>query len=463
LFAPVAPGAQPSPGQPLVYVIPIHDEIERGLVYVIRRGVSEAVKEHASAIVFDMNTPGGQVGSAEEIINIIAGAPVKTCTFVNPNAISAGAIISFATDEIYMAPGARIGAAAPMMMSPMGMPQELPGKIEEKMTSYVASLIRSAAQRKGHDEKLAEAMVRSDVGYTLGDKVICNTNRLLTLTNLEAEQEVERKGVKGPLLSKGTVADLPALLDRIGLKNATVKELRVSPAETIARYVETFSLLLLIGGILGLYIEFKTPGFGLPGIVGILLLALWFWGYHIAGLAGMGEILLFVIGVALLLVEIFLIPGFGFIGMLGIGMVFASIFMAMVEHSPGRPWWSSSMGSIQQAVVILGLALAVSGACAFFLAKLLPKTPAYRNLVQNAVVSAKDGYRAAPVTTGLVGRRGTADSDLRPAGIGFFGAEQRLDVVTRGDYIRKGAAVVIVEARGSRIVVESIPESGKPA
>lgn len=441
----------------LVYVIPIESMIERGLVYVVRRGVAEAQRDGAAAIIFDMNTPGGRVDAAEEIINIIAAVPVKTCTYVNPNAISAGAIIAFATDEIYMAPGSRIGDAMPLMMSPVGTPQEIPGKIEEKAASYVSSLIRSAAQRKGHDAKLAEAMVRPDIGYAIGDKVICPTNRLLTLTNIEAEQVVERDGKKVPLLSKGTAENRKALLERLGLAGAAVRELRISPAETIARYIEMFSALLLIGGLLGLYIEFKTPGFGLPGILGILLLAIWFWGHHVAGLAGMGEVLLFLLGVGLLLVEIFVIPGFGFIGVVGISMIFLSLLLGMVEHYPGMKY--PSMGNVQGAVVSLGISLLVTFAGGVVLARFLPKMPLLHRLVLGSDVSAGQGYQMTGPTATLVGLRGVADTRLRPGGIGVFG-ERRIDVVTGGEYLEKGAAIRIVESHGSRTVVEEIGKDG---
>jgi len=176
----------------VVYVIPIHDMIERGLVYVVRRGVEEAVRQDAAAIVFDMDTPGGRLDAAEEIINIIGSVKVPTYTFVNPSAISAGAIIAMGTDHIYMAPGSRIGDAMPIMMSPFGQVQEMSEALEEKSVSYVASLIRSTAERKAHDPQLAESMVRRKQEFKVGDEIIKRAGELLTLTNKEAEKKVKR-------------------------------------------------------------------------------------------------------------------------------------------------------------------------------------------------------------------------------------------------------------------------------
>lgn len=142
----------------LAYVIPLKGEIGKSLIYIIRRGVKEAVKEKADAIIFDMDTPGGRVDSTEEIIEIIDGIDVPVITFVNPSAISAGAIISLATDKIYMKPGSTIGDAMPITMSD----KEMPADRKEKMVSYVAAIVRAVAQKNGYNVELAESMVRID-------------------------------------------------------------------------------------------------------------------------------------------------------------------------------------------------------------------------------------------------------------------------------------------------------------
>jgi membrane-bound serine protease (ClpP class) len=437
----------------LVYVIPIKGMIERGLVYVIRRGVAQAVRQRADAVVFDMDTPGGRLDAAEELVNIVGGLPIKTCVYVNPNAISAGAILSFATDAIYMAPGSRIGDAMPIMMAPLGTPQEMPEAIEEKSVSYVASLIRSAAQRKGHDAQLAEAMVRRTKEYKIGDQVINPPKQLLTLTNVEAEQLVDDgKGGRRPLLSLGTRERLSDVLASLGLAGARTVELRVTAAEKIARFVEAFSVLFLVGGVLGLYIEFKTPGFGLPGVLGISLLAIWFWGYHVAGLAGGAEILLFVAGVTLLAVEIFILPGFGVAGFSGLALVLLALGMAMVEHYPGLPAYSAPPLHLRRAILNLSGTLIAATTLGALLARFLPKTRAFDRVALATAVAADAGYTASDETTDLVGLRGVAITALRPAGIGVFEG-RRMDVVSRGDFLEAGTRIEVAEAHGNRVVV----------
>ena len=444
---------------PVVYVIPIEEMIERGLVYVIRRGVAEAVSQGADAIIFDMHTPGGRLDAAEEIINIIANIEIETYTFVRRNAISAGAIIALGTDYIYMAPGSRIGDAMPIMVSPMGGAQEMPEAMEEKAVSYVSSLVRSTAQRKNHDPQLAEAMVRRGTEYKIGDEVICPADQLLTLTNVEAERLVTRDGKEGPLLSSGTVKDIDALLEIMGRPNAEVRRLTITPAEKIARYIEMLSALLLIGGVLGLYIEFKTPGFGVPGIAGIVLLAIWFWGHNVAGLAGMGELVLFALGVILLLVEIFLIPGFGFVGATGIFMIVLSLVMAMVQHYPGVPFYRLPEVQIGHAMRTAGMALVGAFAFGLLLARFLPKVPAFHGLMLKTEETRDAGFTAAASLDDLVGSKGVSETPLRPAGIGTFG-DKRLNVITRGEFVDHGVPIVIAETHGNRIVVERVDECG---
>jgi membrane-bound serine protease (ClpP class) len=443
-----------------IYVIPIKGQIERALVYAVRRGVQAAERAQAPAIILDMDTPGGRLDATEEIIDILTSARATTYTFVNPNAFSAGAIIAMATDHIYMAPAGRIGDAMPIIMSPLpfGSPQEIPAGLREKMMSPTVALIRSAAQRKGHDVELAEAMVRPEKGYRAGDWVVCPTGQLATLTSQDAAQQVGEP--KRPLLSEGTVKDIPELLARIGFPAAPVTRVQTRAAERIARVIDSFpfSGLLLGLGLLALYIEIKTPGFGFPGIAGIVLLAVWFWGHNIAGLAGMTEVLLFVLGAALLAVEIFVIPGFGAAGVGGLAMMVAALIMAMVEHAPGEPWYRLSDWDLQSAIYNLGTALILLAGLGVILVRFLPQTPMFKRLTLSTTVSRGEGYRAASPSASLIGLRGTAITPLRPAGIAVFG-NQRMDVVTRGDFLPPNCPIVIAETDGNRIIVEERSET----
>jgi membrane-bound serine protease (ClpP class) len=448
----VAPsqGATNSTSTGPVYIIPFKGVIDNSLIYVIRRGLNEAEAQNASAIILDMDTPGGRVDSAEEILTMLRHVKVPTYTFVNPNAISAGAIIAMGTDHIWMSPGSKIGDAMPIMISIFGNVETPSEGVEEKSTSYVAAMIRSAAQHKGHDPQLAEAMVRRDSEYKIGNDIISPKGHLLTLTNKDAERLVGPE--KRPLLSEGTVASLDELLAKIGLTGNRRTELLVTRAENIARLIESFSVILLALGLLGIYIEFKTPGFGLPGILGIMCLAVWFWGYHIAGLAGMEELVLFILGLALLIIEIVVIPGFGFVGIAGIGLILTSILMAMVQYYPGEPW-PSSLPNLGDKITMLGMAVSLSIVGLLIVSRFLPKSTTFKKLILESTTDRKEGFAASSDTSNLVGRIGTTLTPLRASGAAIFDG-RRLNVVTRGEFMDAGEPVRITEAHGSRIIVE---------
>jgi membrane-bound serine protease (ClpP class) len=205
--------AKPAAGGPL-YVIPVQGVVDTGMLHVVRRGLREAEQKKASGIILRMDTPGGRVDIMEEILQRLLRVKIRTHTFVEKDAMSAGAIIALGTDEIYMAPGSRIGAATPILMSPEGGLQNIGEAEREKMNSAMDAVVRSIAQQKGRDPKLATAMVRADSGYTFHGEVIVATNRILTLTNTEAEKRYGPN--QEPVLSLGTVEDLPALARRIG-------------------------------------------------------------------------------------------------------------------------------------------------------------------------------------------------------------------------------------------------------
>ena len=433
-----------------VYVIPVDNMIERGLLYVVRRGLDQAERDHAAAVVLHMNTPGGSVAVTEEIIRLLMALPreTRTFTFVDTDALSAGALISLTTGTIYMAPGSRIGASA--IVTPFGDIQE--GDMKEKLVSSLVALVSAAAQRQGHDPALVEAMIRRSAGYTIGGEEICPKGELLTLTDLEAARVVNDGTRERPILSAGTVSTLEDMLRREALDAAPRIELSVTWSEHAARWIETFGVLFLIGGILGLYIEFKLPGFGLPGVIGIVCLAIFFWGHHVAGLAGAEEVLIFLLGATLLAVEIFLIPGFGVVGITGLALMVMALVLAMLHHVPGGPLLPP-VTDVAHAVGSVSAALIAAFVLGLMLARWLPETRAFSRVALAKAVSREDGYTAAAEDRGLIGARGAADTDLRPGGIAAIGG-RRGDVVSRGEFIARGTPIVVADVHGSRIVVD---------
>lgn len=431
-----------------VYVIPIEGQIEPALLYVIRRGVDEAVSVKADALVITMDTPGGRLDATEEIIRTLGKANIPTYTYVEKNAFSAGAIIALSTEHIYMAPGSVIGDAMPIQISPLGGVQAPTPDVQEKMVAAASAIVRRAAEQGGHDPKLAEAMVRRELEYKIGEEIICPEGQLLTLTNTEAARLVDTD--QRPLLSEGTVENLDALIQRIGLTGAEVKTLEVTAAEKIARFIAAMAPLLLMVGLGGIWIEIKTPGLGAPGLIGGIALVLFFFGHHIAGLAGMEDVILFLVGVSLLFIEIFITPGFGILGISGLVLILLALLNAMTLPDPGTPWLPvpTNFESIGPAIQNLVIALLGTGAIALFFGRMLPKSHL------PFILEEKETFKNVDDTVEpLIGRAGRALTDLRPSGTGEF-EDERFDVVTAGEFIEKGNPIRIIETHGNRIIVE---------
>jgi membrane-bound serine protease (ClpP class) len=436
-----------------VYVLPIREDIMPPLVYLVRRAVKEAMEAHADLLVLDMDTNGGRVDVTEEIIQILNQFKGRTLTYVDHKAFSAGAFISVATQEIYMAPQSVIGAAAPIMLSPGGTGVEkTPDTVEVKITSGISALVRTCAEKNGHNKAVIEAMIDKNKELKIDGEVLNEKGQILTLTNLEAQKKYGQP--PKPLLSKGTFESLDALLDSLGYAQATRVTVAPTGAEKLASWLSLISPLLLLIGIAGLYIEFKTPGFALPGIVGIIAFALYFFGGYVAGLAGLEWAAAFVLGVALVALELFFFPGTVIVGLLGAALMLAAIIMAMVDIYPGMP----AIPTLPQLrLPVQSLLIAVVGAMGvgFVLSRWLPGTNLYHNLVSQSASGVDSVLAQAEQQALQVGQTGVAVSILRPGGKAQFG-EQLLDVITQGELIEKGRGVRIIGHSATEAIVEAL-------
>ena len=279
-----------------VVVIPLKGEVAPSLVLFLRRAQKETERAGASAIIFDMDTYGGRLDSAEKITGILNHATIPTYTYINTNAGSAGALIALATKHIYMAPVSAIGAAAPILSTG----EDLPPTQKEKTVSFWSALIRSNAVRNGHNPDVGEAFMNKEKEVKIGNRVLHPKGSLLTLSAQEAAEKINGK----PVLAEGTAESIKELAQKAGLKG---KIFRFEPSgfEQLAFWLTALAPLLLLGGVLGAYIEFKIPGFGIAGAASITCFALFFLGHYFAGLAGWEAVALFVIGLVLVLLEVF--------------------------------------------------------------------------------------------------------------------------------------------------------------
>ena len=472
--------AQESAEATEAYVIPIEGEIDRALMIFIRRGIQAAERAGASTIIFRVDTFGGRVDSALQIATLIGGLDeIETIAYVpaTPEGTgvswSAGALISFSCDRIYMAPGTSMGAAAPVFQSQQGMEMA-----PEKTVSAVRTQMAALAEKNGYPKGIAVAMVDMDVElievYLDGElevttstdlpdlerearerdltlekgKVVSPSGKLLTLT----AGEMERYGV-----SSATVGDIEALYALIGVPGGEVATLEPSAPDRIVSVITgaaVTSLLVLIG-LAALYLEITSPGFGVPGTIAIIAFLIIFLGGALLGTVGSLEIILFLLGVVLLVVEIFLIPGFGVAGISGIVLMIAALVLSRQEFViPRVPWqWDIFLRNLRN----VGLGFVGSLVLLVFLLRIFPRTPGLKRLILESNQDTLAGYtvQSAESSALLTGRRGNAVTALRPAGKADFEGEI-LVVETDGEFIEAGTPVEVIEVSGNRIVVRRV-------
>ena len=436
-----------------VYILPIREDIMPALTYLVRRGVKDAMEAKADTLILDMETNGGRVDTTRDIISILEKFNGNTVTYVNRTAFSAGAFIAVATKEIYMAPQSVIGAAAPIMMTPgAGSAEAMPDTMERKAVSAISAMVRTSAEKNGHNVQVVEAMIDKTRELKVDGEVLNEKGQILTLTNVQAEKEYGTP--KKKLLSKGTIESLDALIKHLGLADAERVEVKPTGAEKVGTFLEKIAPLLLIVGVIGVYIELKTPGFGLPGIVGLTAFTIYFLGGYIAGLSGIEWLALFILGLGLLFLELLVFPGTLAIGIAGAGLMLISLVMALVDVYPGMPK-IPSFPQLQLPLQTLGIAAVGSAVAVLALARFLPETPLFRGLVSTTASGEGTTIAAEVQRSSRVGQEGVAISQLRPGGKAQFG-EDIIDVITQGELLAKGTRVRIIRHSATEAVVESV-------
>jgi membrane-bound serine protease (ClpP class) len=418
--------------RPIVYVAPVEGVIDLGLAPYVQRVLDEATAAGAAAVVLEINTFGGRVDAAVAIRDALLRSRVPTIAFVNKRAISAGALISLAAERIVMAEGATIGAATPVQIGQPGGGAE---PVAEKMVSYVRKEFRATAESRQRPPLLAEAMVDPDVVI----EGLVEKGKLLTLTTEEA---LKHK------VADFRADDLAQVLAALKLTDAEVRRSAPTWAERLVRFLThpMVSSLLMTVGILGIILELRTPGFGVPGALGVASLALFFWGHWLVRLAGWEELLLVGVGLALLAIELFVTPGFGVIGVLGILAILGGLAMTMV--GTGATW-----EAIARAVRRVAFSVLTAIALALVALRFLPRLPWGRRLILMTGLRAGPGYVSeAESPRHWLGKRGTTLSPLRPAGVADIEGE-RVDVVSSGEFVEAGQSIEAVQVEGARVVV----------
>ncbi len=411
------PPAAPPAAKVGVVVIPVRDEIDAPVLYIVRRGLKEAIAQHADVVVLDLKTPGGALDVTFDIMEALAKFRGKTIAFVDSEAMSAGAFIAATTDEIWFVPDGVIGAAAPVTSTG----QDVDATMKMKVVSYLKARMRALSEGKGYRGEVISAMIDSDYELKIGDKVLKGKGELLSLTATEASRTYGEP--PQPLLAAGVAPDIDALLTKkYGANGYVVKTLEITWSEELAVLLNRMAPVLLGLGLLAVFFEFKMPSHGLFGAIGVALLLVVFLGSYVAGLSGHEPVLVFACGLLLLAAEIFFVPGSVLLGLAGLVLMLGSLVWSMADLWPGEPIALAWTGdAFVRPLANLGLGLLIAAALAVGLWRFLPEGWFIDRLVVGSADSgaaqiAGGAPEAAGQLVSLVGRRGVAATALRPGG-----------------------------------------------
>ena len=444
---------------PTAYQIPIRDQIGPPILDILRRGLKNAIEVDAEMVILDMNTPGGELGVTleimQEIIDVFDRFEGPIITYVNKEAISAGAYIAMATNEIAFAPYAQIGAAEAVS----GGGANIDSSMKRKINSYLKAKIRSYTKDYRYRARVMAAMMDANETLLIDGEpilaadgtVIQKKGELLTLT---AEEAVKSYGnPPQPLLGSGIYKTVEGLLDeKCGKGNYILTKMDINWAEEVGLWLNSIGPIIIGIGLLGLFIEFKTPGFGIFGIGGIIFVLIFFGSKYVSGLAGYEEVLFFLLGVSFVALELFLFPGLIIPGLIGFTMIIGSILWAMIDVWPNTEFtWSIEI--FKNPIKELALALLTSTGLILILTRILPKTTIWNGLVLSSSVGNLDSSTGIDVNEKLkVGEEGKSISELFPIGQVLINGV-RYEARSNLGKIAKGTSIKVIRVDDYELIV----------
>lgn len=415
-----------------IFVFDIDEEIAPPVVRRMEKAFEQANAINSDLIVLHMNTYGGMVVSADTIRTRILNSKIPVVVFIDNNAASAGALISIACDSIYMRSGANIGAATVVNQNAQAMP--------DKYQSYMRATMRATAEAKGRDPHIAEAMVDQDI--YIPD--ISDSGKVLTFTTTEA--------IKNGFC-EAEVSSIDELVKRYGFKSYTINKIEIKAVDKfidffISPYVHGILIMIIIGGI---YFELQTPGMGFPSAAAVVASLLYFTPLYAEGLAENWELLIFMAGIILIILEVFVIPGFGVAGVSGIVFVVLGLVLSLLNNV-AFDFSMVSFDSILEATFVVIIAIFAAIILAFLGVKHILSSPRF-GITLNTEIGSKSGFVAVNIDKNqLVGSEGVAISILRPAG--KIEIDNKIyDAVSQESYINKGERVKVVRQLNNQLQV----------
>ena len=459
-------GSVAQSGNPTVVVVPVSGTVDPAMTAFIKRALQSSKEYPDRLIILEIDTYGGQVDAAFQIVDTLLNFPDTIISYVKTKAISAGALVALAGKKLIMKHGTTIGDVAPLTYSKDGRPEML----GEKYQSPIRAKFRTLAKRNGYPEILTEAMVTKEISVyevkfsdttlyldSIGlselspveKKRIISTKNIVSSTELLTMDDIEAQKLG---FSSMSVSGFDDMISKLGYQDAKIIRIESNWSEKLASMIGTIAPILMMIGFAALYIELRTPGFGAPGIIGLICLAAVFFGQYMVGLADYTELLLLAIGAVLLAIELFVTPGFGLMGIAGIlamvaGMVLS--FQDFVIPKPQFPWQAKIL--LNNLLTVLASFLGSMVLIVLFFRYVFPHGESRSGSLSSGNIG-RCQSRFRKENRLLIGQAGIVCSPLHPAGKARF-KDEVVDVVAEGEFIEKDTEVVVSEINGNRIVV----------
>jgi len=419
--------------QTKVMVMEIKSEIDPRTNRYVELALNNARKIEADIVIIEMDTYGGILTDAKEIVDKIMQYKKPVWVFINSDAASAGALISIACDSIYMSPGASIGAATVVT----GTGEKAPDKYQ----SYMRSIMRSTAEEKGRNPRIAEGMVDESIAI---DSITLE-GQIITFSTSEA--------IKNGFC-EAKVESIEEILKRNKIENYDLVKFELQASDRVIAFflnpfISGILILIIIGGI---YFELQTPGVGFPIFAAGVALILYLVPYYLNGLAENWEIIALFVGLALIGVEIFVLPGFGVAGIAGISLTVISLILIMINNDafdfkfvPANDLLyavAATFGGMLGGIILLFAGGARLSSSKFF-----------KRIALTETQEREQGFTVKASNESLKGKQGVAHTVLRPGGKVMIDG-QLYDAFTRGEFLEKGDIIEVLDDETTSVRVK---------
>ena len=420
-----------------VLKLDIKDDIDPSMSRYIMLGLEKAKVDEVDLVVIEMDTYGGLVTDAKDIVEMLLDFDKPVYVFINKDAASAGALISIACDSIYMSPGASIGAATVVMGEGEAAP--------DKYQSYMRSTMRSTAEEKGRDPAIAEAMVDERIEI----EGVTKEGEVITFTTSEAIKHG---------FCEGEVNSIEEMLDKAGIQNYKVENFTIGVVEKIIAFflnpfLSGILIMIIVGGI---WFELQSPGIGFPIFASILAAILYFIPYYLNGLAANWELIMFAVGIILIGIELVAFPGFGIFGITGISLTITALILVMLANDV------FDFTLVPLGEIVMATASTLAGFIGSFLLLIfggiqLTNTRLFKRVALIGVQDRAEGYTAIFRDNSLMGLKGIAQTVLRPSGRVIIESEV-YDAYTRGEFIMEDEEIEVISEEGTTLLVKKVSE-----